>query len=190
MSQTLEEITKIWNEWFFSKRAPAKLLNSEHNGATIAAFIGANNAGRFSLGNLDNAVRVLGDMSSGGKLQFNHEPPPAPAPHVSTPEEIEKRKARERRDFLNDNPLSPNAHYVAQLNEADKANEAAKRAAVDHRAKVEKEKVRILVQRRINNYTPQAPSGRPDFAKQERGQKEMQADFDANRMPNFAKWDC
>ncbi len=66
--QTPQEKKVILDVWL-SKRKPADLLDTEHNGVTLYNYFEQRGL-VWSLDNLDAAVKVLGDIATGGKLQF------------------------------------------------------------------------------------------------------------------------
>jgi hypothetical protein len=189
MQQTTEQGIAIFLDWF-SKRAPRTLLNNEHNGATIGLWVDTQCAGRMSLGNLDAAVADLGDLRTGGRLEYYQAPVSAPAPHVPSEAERRAEQARRRREYLNDNPLTGHAKQIAEENLADANREKLKQKARESVEAKRKEHERARILQRISSYCPQSPSsGRTDFTKQERGKTEMLSDFKAGRTPNWSKWD-
>src|SRR6267378_2839311 len=70
-AQTAEQTTYIFN-WWFEHSAPTGLLNSEHNGVTLAQHIAKNFKGYITPLILTQACQELGDIETGGKLQYHH----------------------------------------------------------------------------------------------------------------------
>ena len=85
--QTKEEVAAIVNQWV-DLHAPKDLSQTDHNAGLIADFIVKKCGGFFSFSNLSRAVIELGDLATGGVLQFHSLP--------KDPKEI----ARDKRDFL------------------------------------------------------------------------------------------
>lgn len=80
--------TKAVNEFWQSPHRPANLLNTEHNANVLAEAMWnfSRSSGYVpSVRELKILVQHLGDMDSGGKLQYHHSAPVPPPPPVPTP---------------------------------------------------------------------------------------------------------
>jgi hypothetical protein len=70
--QTAQEKMTVSKFWF-EKIAPKDFLNTQHNADAIAQYLHERNLDT-TFDNLTAAVTALGDINSGGKLQFNAKP--------------------------------------------------------------------------------------------------------------------
>jgi len=108
MSQTPTEVRAIFQAWIDHPNQRT-FLNIEHNGVVIADWIRAN-GGYWSPENLDAAVKVLGDLASGGRLGFYHPPTVVQTaqPTQPTAQELEAEQRRQRAEELSRRSLGEN----------------------------------------------------------------------------------
>jgi hypothetical protein len=155
-TQQQQEVISIVNDWA-DKHAPKHLSQTDHNASLIADFIVKKCGGFFSFSNLSRAVAELGDLASGGSLQFHSLP--------RTPKEI----AREKRDFLAKMGIITNsASWKADSAELTRKTEAninsRKQVAVD----LVNSKAKREVMAEIERYSAQHSSGRKDHSETDR----------------------
>jgi hypothetical protein len=159
--QTQQEVISIVNEWT-DKHAPKELSQTDHNAGLIADFIVKKCGGFFSFSNLSRAVAELGDLASGGSLQFHSLP--------KTPKEI----ARDKRDFLAKMGIVTNSASW----KADPAELTRKaQAKTDSRKQAANEKINERAKREvtaeIERYSCQHSSGRKDHAETDRRRAQL-----------------
>ena len=115
--QTQQEVESIVNIWV-EQQAPKNFSQTDHNARLILDFVLNNCGGYFSFSNLTRALTELGDISTGGVLQFHALP--------KSPQQL----AREKRDFLSKMGIVVDANSW----KADPAEQARKaKASIDTR---------------------------------------------------------
>jgi hypothetical protein len=72
MAQSQEQIAFIIQQWE-ARYKPATLLSTDHNVAEIISWVNRQ-GGEITIQKLVDAVRNLGDIDNGGRLQYHHAP--------------------------------------------------------------------------------------------------------------------
>src|ERR1700730_9959988 len=175
--QSQEQIIKICSEWF-SKHAPAGLLNTEHNGATLAAFVEERAGGFYSIGNLTAAAKYLGDLATGGRLEYYRKPAPVPAP-VAQPEPEPVKEPVKKGDVAN-----RLAHLGEKIDthratredmQAIEMKYADRRTAAQAATRVRE---RREAESMVDSYIVQGPGGRNNYSATQRSRAEMHSKLD------------
>jgi hypothetical protein len=111
-TQTEAEIQAVVAEWE-QKFKPANLLQTEHNLSVMKEAVAATirHYGAITVQNLIDLVRVLGDMKTGGRLQFGEVAPPPFDPVAATPHQDK---------FVGVNSISRCVKYAATYRIDDK----------------------------------------------------------------------
>jgi hypothetical protein len=86
-------VAKYW----FDHLAPKDFINSEHNASLIAQYLHERNLDT-TFNNFNEALKTLGDINNGGRLQFNPKPQTIEKIIYKEPEKTAEDVAREKRE--------------------------------------------------------------------------------------------
>jgi hypothetical protein len=164
MFQSLEEVTRVGNDWCHNF-APADLIQNQVNLNAIVAYVDSYLGGAITVSNLERAERAL---RAAGKLQLV---PP------KTPEQIRAEAEQAQVAAINEQSKRWQKQHRETLNQTKERNFAGEvRAKNEEAARIKEaadaEKTIINV---ISNYSAGHArlAGRIDYAETERRQKDL-----------------